>query len=295
MDKIIRINRSMASDMLPERDDGGNKGSFGCLVLLCGSRDMPGAACLSTSAAMRCGVGLAALASVPPVLAAAGPRLWEAVQLRLPETDGGFIAAGADDIVCGFKRGSAILAGCGAGTAQSVRGVISGLIEKSPLPMVIDADGLNCISHDVGQLSKRRGETVLTPHIGEMSRLTGLDIAEIKIRRAECAVHLTEKTGCVVVLKDSVTHVACPDGRVFLLDHPNSGLAKGGSGDVLAGCIGSFLAQGMAAADAAVLGVYVHSGAGFRACERLGRYGMQPGDVIDEIPYVIKELGDQVE
>ena len=293
MEKPVKINRKEVAALLPRRGDAGTKGDFGTLLCVCGSRDMPGAALLSAGAALRCGVGLVALASVPPVLEAARQSLWEAVTLPLPADEQGHISAVGCARILEYRRATALLVGCGLGRSTAGTRLLARLARDDSRPIVIDADGLNALCGALPRFDPGR-PAVLTPHMGEMARLTGIDAETLRQDRGGHAAALARQTGAVVVLKDSVTHIAAPDGRLWLLDRPNSGLAKGGSGDVLAGCIAAFLAQGLDAPTAALLGAAVHSRAGARAAERLGKYGMLPRDVIESIPAAIKELEEGI-
>ncbi|MBE6993354.1 MAG: NAD(P)H-hydrate dehydratase [Ruminococcaceae bacterium] len=290
----VRINRKLAFALLPRRDEDGNKGTFGCLLTLCGSRDMTGAAVMSGMAALRCGLGLLAVGAVAPVLQVTKPILWEAVNLPLPETADGRIAPEAAELAVKYTRADAVLAGCGMGRGAGGRALLTSLLEKDGRPMVLDADALNCLADDFPDLRGRAGGVIITPHMGEMSRLTGKTIDELRRDRMGSALAFAREKGVAVVLKDSVTSVAAPDGRCWQLDRPNSGLAKGGSGDVLAGCVGSFLAQGCTPEDAAVLGAAIHSVAGLRAAEQVGKYGMLPRDLLDAIPQVLKEAENTI-
>lgn len=290
MTDCVKVNRKTAAGFLPARDDAGNKGSFGTLLALCGSANMPGAAYLASMAAMRCGVGLLAVGSVPEVLGLAKSSLWEAVYLPLPSTADGRIAAAALDEILSYERATAVLIGCGMGRGDDGRRLAEGLLEKDDRPVIIDADGLNCLAPDFPDLRGRRAPVIITPHMGEMSRLTGRNIEDIKQNRLETALDFSRTKGVITVLKDSVTHITAPDGPAYILDRPNSGLAKGGSGDVLAGCISSFTAQGIEPVRAAALGAVVHSRAGTLAAERMGKYGMMARDVIAALPQAIREL-----
>jgi len=289
MHEPIIVNPKLASALLPARPDSGHKGTFGTLLSVCGSRDMPGAACLSAMAALKCGVGLVMLASVPSVVSVAQNRMLEPIYIPLAEDAGGHIASVNANSLLSLPRPTAILAGCGMGISADTRSLMDSLSENSPLPMVIDADGLNSLKDNIRSLRARKAGTVLTPHLGELASLIDKDRAAVINDPCESAELLHKISGAVIAAKSSATNIVSHNAR-YLLDAPNSGLAKGGSGDVLAGCIASFLAQGLPAEDAAVLGVYVHSAAGRRAADRLGRYGMLPSDIINEIPYILKEL-----
>ena len=287
------VNHKLAVSLLPHRRDDGNKGSFGTLLSICGARDMPGAALLSGQAALRCGVGLLALAAPESVRRAAAITLPEAVQLPMSTgRDGLMTPEGFDRKITGFTRARAILFGCGIGRGPSVNSLLVQLLRKDNHPMVMDADGLFALGQVMPKGAFDR-PVVLTPHMGEMARLTGQDIPYIKEHRIECACALAEARNAVVVLKDCITLIAAPDGRIWLLDAPNGGMAKGGSGDVLAGCIASFLAQGLAPEEAACLGVFIHSRAGALAARKYGKTAMLPRDILECIPAAIMELEPQ--
>ena len=285
-----KVNHPFSKSLLPRRDDTGNKGSFGTLLSICGARDMPGAALLSGQAALRCGVGLLALAGPESVRRAAAVVLPEAVQLPMEENREGLMTAEYyERSIAGYTRAKAILFGCGIGRGASVGGILTRLLNRDSRPMVIDADGLFALQQSNPRAVFDR-PVVLTPHMGEMARLTGWDIPYIKEHRADCARALAREKNAVVVLKDHITLIAAPNGRTWLLEAPNSGMAKGGSGDVLAGCIASFLAQGLPAEQAACLGVWIHSRAGALAARKYGRTAMLPRDILESIPAAILEL-----
>ena len=284
------VNKNLCRTLLPLRAETGNKGTFGTLLALCGSRDMPGAALLSGQAALRCGVGLLALAAPESVLRSAAMAMPEAVHLPMEtDRDGLMTTEWFSKHVVGYSRANAVLFGCGLGRGSAANTLCTRLLRQDTRPLVIDADGLFALSQTMLHGTFDR-PVILTPHIGEMARLTGLDISYIKEHRAQCACDLAQARRCVVVLKDYVTVIAAPDGRSWLLDRPNSGMAKGGSGDVLAGCIAALLAQGLPAADAAILGVYLHSRAGELAANRYGTHAMLPRDVIEHLPAAWLEL-----
>ncbi len=285
-----KVNHNLAISLLPHRDDAGNKGTFGALLAVCGSRDMPGAALLSGQAALRCGIGLLALAAPESVRRAAAIAMPEAVQLPMEEDAEGLMTTSLfTRSIAGFSRAKALLFGCGVGRGPSANALLTQLLQNDSRPLVIDADGLFALGQVMPHGAFDR-PVILTPHMGEMARLTGQDISYIKENRVSCACNLAKARDCVVVLKDHNTLIAAPDGQTWLLDAPNSGMAKGGSGDVLAGCIASFLARGMAPAKAAVLGVYVHSRAGALAAARYGKTAMLPRDILAEIPSAVMEL-----
>ena len=187
-------------------------------------------------------------------------------------------------------RTTACLVGCGLGTSREAQKLVVYLLARSKAPMVIDADGLNAIAAEPEMLSKAQAPLVLTPHPGEMARLLKTTVQDVQRHRLEYAKEFAVKQRLVLVLKGNKTVVACPDGKVYINTTGNPGMAKAGSGDVLAGIIGAFLAQGMAPEQAAAGGVYLHGLAGDRCAERLSQIGMTAPDLIEELPALFLEL-----
>ena len=266
-----------------------NKGSYGRLLLVCGSERFRGAAALAARAALFSGVGIAELASVGPVLSAVAAKLDECIFLPLKTgEEGGIDGCESGRIAESSYHSSATLAGCGMGNTSDTQSIISALI-MTERPLVLDADGLNalCGNHESMKLiEKRSAPLIITPHIGEMSRLSGLSIAEIKKAPQKTALGFAEKYGCITVLKDNVTYIASPDGRLTVSTLGNPGLARGGSGDVLAGTIAGLTAVmaskkggafcGSDAYDAAVAGVWLHGSAANLCRDENGEITMLP-------------------
>jgi hydroxyethylthiazole kinase-like uncharacterized protein yjeF len=274
---------------LPARDERGNKGTFGTLTAVCGSVPYRGAAVLAVSAALRCGVGIVRLAAPECVVAACAAQVCECIFLPLPDCPDGLPLPGqALEAMERAAAGStALLLGCGLGNSARTRSIVEWAAEHTEgIPVLLDADALNCMQGDIKPLEKLGARATITPHVGEFSRLTGLGIGEIKENPAGSASEFASRLGCTVVLKDFVTHIASPDGEVLRCGAPNSGLAKGGSGDVLAGITASLLAQGVPPKLAAAAGCALHAEAARRASERLTRRAMLPSDIIAELPGV---------
>lgn len=263
--------------MLPERKSHSNKGSFGKLLLIAGNINMAGAACLAGRAAYAMGCGLVRIVSPE------GNR--QIIQSTLPEAilttytdqnDMTFLMEAvkwADSIVCGPGIGT------GPVSAQLVRCVV----QNAEVPVLMDADALNLISAEICVLQKQHADMIMTPHIGEMSRLTGQSISYIQSELLEVAEAFARQYNVVCVLKDERTVTSLPDGQKFLNLSGNDGMATAGSGDVLSGMIGSLLAQGMSPFDAAPLGVYLHGKAGDVMIKETGRYGLMASDLIEGV------------
>ncbi|MBT3362265.1 MAG: NAD(P)H-hydrate dehydratase [Chloroflexi bacterium] len=281
------------ADALPDRPTNANKGTFGRLMAVAGSINYVGAAYLACEAAMRTGTGLVTLATAKSLQPMLTTNLIETTYLPLPESEQGIIAADAAAVVDQALDGyDALLVGCGLGQHDSVARFIDGLLLSSSIkiPLVIDADGLNTMSQTENWWQKLNGDVVITPHPGEMSRLTGLTVEQIQSDRIEIARKYAKQWNVVVVLKGAHTLVASPDGNVKLSAVANSGLASAGTGDVLAGCIAGLLAQGLDVSDAAVCGVYLHGQAGETVASELGEAGMIASDLLPALPLVIRDV-----
>lgn len=280
-------------ELLPLRDAYAHKGTYGRLLNVSGSARYRGAAGLSTEAALRAGAGIACLASVEPVLAAVAASQREPVFCPLPQNEAGSISRLSLEVLQKeLCNATAVLAGCGMSNCADTQSVVSFLLSQAKCPLVLDADGLNVLAGRIDILRTATcSEVIITPHIGEMARLTGKTAEEVRQDPIGCAADFAMKNGCVVVLKEADTVVASPAGEVFLNTTGNPGMATGGSGDVLAGIIASFLAQGIAPLDAAKCAVYLHGACGDAAAEEKGEYGLLPGDLISFLPTLLRSAG----
>ncbi|MGI5856196.1 MAG: NAD(P)H-hydrate dehydratase [Candidatus Merdivicinus sp.] len=290
-DGVTVIRPDLAAHCIPRRREDSNKGDYGRLLDIGGCRNMTGAVILSALAAMRSGVGLVKVATAQPVVPLVGGRLLECIHHSLPTAgDGSISVDAADELREQSRWATAVLVGCGLSVTEDTKLLVEDLIASSCRPLVIDADGLNCIASNPDMLLKAHVPVILTPHMKEMSRLTGLPVEVVKARRFDVAAQFASKYGVTVVLKDANTVIATPKGERYLSDNGNAGMAKGGSGDVLAGIIASLLAQGAPTVSAAVAGVYLHAAAGDMAAQNLTQYAMLPSDLIDELPYVFRSF-----
>ena len=270
---------------LRQRSKSAHKGTNGTLLSICGSYGMAGAAILSGSAALRSGVGIlrsAVPASIYPIVA---NKLTEAVFIPLKESTDGLISINEFDRLQAeiLGRCSAILIGCGLGTSNDMTELVSALISTSTKPIVLDADGINSIVPNIDVLRQAMAPVIITPHPGEMARLTGTDIMTVQRSRYHTAKNFAAEYGCTVILKGANTIIAFPDGNAYVNLNGNNGMAKGGSGDLLAGMAASFLAQGMSDDEAAINAVYYHGLAGDKCAERLTPRTMLPTDMLEEL------------
>lgn len=277
------ITREYVAAHLPPRTADSHKGTYGTLLTVCGSYGMAGAALLCARGALRSGVGLLRAAvpqSVYPLLVEAIP---EAVFAAVPEQEGCFSAAAIPVLTDALAAAEAVVVGCGMGRGEGQTAVVRHILAHSTVPVILDADGINAVTPHILSEEARSAPLILTPHPGEMARLTGRSVAEVQADRVAVACRLAQAANAVVVLKGHRTVIASPDGTVMENPTGNPGMATGGSGDVLAGIIGSLAAQGLPPYAAAVCGVYLHGMAGDVAAAKHSQHGMLPTDIIEEL------------
>jgi hydroxyethylthiazole kinase-like uncharacterized protein yjeF len=273
-----------------ERPDT-HKGNRGHLLVLAGSTGKTGAATLAATAALRGGTGLVTLGIPEGLNAIMEVKLTEAMTVPLAQTGEGSLALRAREEIEGLFPGKSALAiGPGLSTHPETVALVRHLVAHCPLPMVIDADGLNALAGALGVLDGRKAETLLTPHPGEMGRLVGLSSAEVQGDRLGVATRFSRDHGCWLVLKGARSLVSGPDGRVYVNPTGNPALASGGSGDVLTGLIGGFLARGWPMERAGLAGCYLHGLAADRLARRMGSFGVLAGELPDVVPLLMEAL-----
>lgn len=270
-----------------------HKGTFGRLVGFAGSLCYNGAAYMCASSALRSGVGLYFAASPVSAVKIIAAGLHEAVYVPLPETPDGFVdvdSAVLEEIVLPkFDMASAVIVGCGLGNSENTRRLTEFVIRRAACPVIIDADGINSIAGNIDVLKERTGDTILTPHPLEFSRITGLSVAQIQSDRLNAAKRFAQEYGVTLLLKGADTVIAAPDGRVCVNARACSGLSKGGSGDVLTGIIGAFTAQGVEPFRSACAGAYCHWKAADILCARMPAESILPTDIIAALPEVYSQ------
>lgn len=274
---------------LPRRARDAHKGSFGRVCILGGSVGFSGAPVLAARAAVRTGAGLVTLEVPAPIWPVAAQKLDVAMPYPLPAGgDGALALDAAEPALSRIDASDAALIGPGLSRSGAAGDVVRAILSCTERPVVLDADGINALEGHIDVLDARRGTaTVLTPHDGEFARLGG-DLSggdRLGAARAFAAAH-----GCVLVLKGHRTITAFPDGMAFLNTTGNPGMAKGGSGDVLAGMIAALMAQGLPLRQAVPAAVCLHGQAGDLAAEEFGEYGMSPTDLIEKIPLTTKRF-----
>lgn len=292
-DRHLLVDAAVAAPLLPPRPATGHKGTFGHLLVVAGSTGKAGAAAMTGEGGLRSGAGLVTVACPAGVQSALAIKLTEAMTEPLPEVDGALSLQALAALQGLAEEKSALALGPGLGQADETFALVRRLLRESSLPLVLDADGLNAVVGHLAVLRERPpGSAVLTPHPGEMARLTGSTVAEVEADRVGVAREFAHRHRVVLVLKGARTVIALPDGRVRLNGSGNPGLASGGMGDVLTGLIGGLLAQGLSPGDAAVLGVYLHGRAADRLQSTQGNAGMLATDLLRELPATRKELAD---
>ena len=266
------------------RPDDSNKGTLGSLLCICGSYGMAGAAIMAGKAALRCGIGLLKIAVPKSIYPVCATNILESVYYPLEETSNGVISSKNTDFLLEMcEKSSAVVIGCGLSVCDDTKNLVQSVITNCEKPLVIDADALNCICNKPEILKNLKAPAIITPHPGEMARLLHSTPKTVNSNRENTAIDFAKKFGVVTVLKGAGTIIASPDGEVYINHTGNSGMATGGSGDVLSGIIGSLLAQGASPINATAAGVFLHGTIGDLAAEKLGKISMLPTDMIDMI------------
>ena len=284
----VAVTEEMIWSRLKPRDPHANKGTYGRLLIVAGSACYRGAASLAALGALRSGAGIVTVASTERVIAAAAAKLYECTYLPLPETAEGSIRFSWEQSAFQqlLRRANACLIGCGMTNCPDTAAWVNAFLSEAKGRLILDADALNAIRGNAETLTQAACTPIITPHVGEMSRLTGCGIDEIKQKPGKIALEIATHLHTVTVLKDSVTYIALPSGILYRNTTGNAGLAKGGSGDVLAGIISGLTAQGLSAEDAAVCGVWLHGKAADLLSSRHAQYSMLPS----ELPEVLCEI-----
>ena len=289
--RLKLMTHDWARSALPERPADSHKGTFGRAMIVAGSRNFLGAAHLAATAAGRVGAGLVTIAIPESLVSSVAPSAIEPTFLPLPESGAGIVSANAAGMILDSLDGySGLLVGCGLGQANETRRMVGRLLlSGAELPStVVDADGLNALSRMIPEWREHwPSRAILTPHPGEMARLTGESTESSRLDSALEAAASWNKT---VVLKGANTVIAHPDGSAMLSPFANPALATAGTGDVLAGAIAGLLAQGASLEDASQLGVYLHALAGERVSKELGDTGVLASDLLPALPRAIRDL-----
>ena len=282
MSQPIILNLKTVLQMLPTRTPESHKGSYGKVLAVCGSSPYRGAAVLSVMGALRTGAGLVTLAAPECVVSAAAARVPEAI----------FLADAAQErILEEVSRSEVCLLGCGLSADADTAQLAKKALDASMGVVVLDAGALCSLADDISAITAfaQSQPLIVTPHPGEMARLCRCSVEDIEKERTSCALDFAHSTGAITVLKGHETLIACPDGTLYENHTGNAGLARGGSGDILAGMIAGLAAQGMSAEHAAASGVFLHGLSADRCAVRLSMQGMLPSDILTDLCNIFLE------
>ena len=275
----------------PRHAPGAHKGNFGHVLVIAGSAGYTGAAYLTSQAAALSGSGLVTLAigkSIYPIMA---EKLTEVMVRPFIETKDASLSLLAEKDLVAFSAKCDVLAiGPGISQNKETQDLVRNLIGRLDKPVVLDADGINACAGRLDAIKNAKAKLVLTPHVGEMARLTGKDASEVEKARKDVALAFASEYNTVLVLKGHNTIVAAPNGDVYVNETGNVGMASGGTGDVLTGMIASFIGQGCEPFTAAVLGTYFHGLAGDMAVKEKGTLSLIATDLLNKLPEALKTL-----
>ncbi len=269
---------------IPVRKNHSNKGSYGKVLLAAGQKNMAGAAFFSGKAAYLTGAGLVRIFTEEPNRMILQELLPEAVLTAYEGRE-----ALEELLAKALSWGTVIAAGPGLGVGKSAEIIVRFILKQAKVPVILDADGLNVLAEHLGWLKEAEVPVIVTPHLGEMARLTKKSIPEIQKHLLQAAREFAAEYDVICILKDARTVTAWPNGRAYLNTSGNHGMATAGSGDVLTGILAGLIAQGMEPEQAAVTGVYLHGAAADKQAEHTGTYGMMARDILDGIGMVLKE------
>ena len=293
LDTRILLEDSDATGVYRKRSLTSEKKDFGKIFNFAGSLSMPGAAALSSLAALKTGCGLIKLGIPMNISSSISTVYPEIMTIPLGYAQPGFTSMLAEkDVIKGYRWSDAVLVGPGLSVHPETKKVIKRLLQKLEpgKPVVLDADALNTLAEVPDMLHDFKSEIIITPHNGEMARLCQMSKELFLLNRLDITVQKAIEWKCCIVLKGTPTLIACPDGKVMIHVNKNPGLSKGGTGDVLAGIIVSLLGQKISPDKAAVTALFIHSKAGQLATEKMGEASVLPSDVVTEIPAAVKYL-----
>jgi NAD(P)H-hydrate epimerase len=287
--RLFETEPDDVTGLLPTRSRTSHKGTYGHVLVLAGSPGKSGAAVLTARSALRAGAGLVTMAVPESAHDVVKKQLAEAMTVKLPDDGNGKLGPSALPALLAALRGKSVLvAGPGLIPHPGLTKLLTALFAGSDLPVVLDADGLNTFGRGLVKLGNPLRRMILTPHPGEMGRLLGISTAAVQADRIGAARSLSDKTSSMVILKGAYSVIALPSRDTWLNPTGNPAMATAGMGDVLTGLLGALLAQGVSAERAAVAGTFFHGLAGDRVAGDLGPRGILAGDLIDELPGVLR-------
>ncbi|MCD8005890.1 MAG: NAD(P)H-hydrate dehydratase [Oscillospiraceae bacterium] len=290
VDKYVAVG--LMRENIQSRPVNSHKGTFGRLLSIVGSDRYPGAAAISAMSALRSGVGLMSVCTTERSAISLASNVKECTLFPCHSDEDGFIRPTEHElegILELINASDAVLIGCGLGTNLGAMAVLEAVIENANCPIIIDADGINLVSRRIEFLRKAKTDVILTPHPAELSRLSHVDTKTAVSNRYEIAKKLSEEYGVTVVSKSCSTLIVSPE-ESYVTMFGNNGLSKGGSGDMLAGLIGSFTAQGKKPVTAGILGAYAMGASCEEVSKRLSCTGMLASDIISYLPELFKNF-----
>lgn len=283
-ENYFTLGKNDLNSLIPKRRTDANKGDFGKALILAGSYNMSGAAYFAVRGAVEAGAGIVYAGFPDKIYSALAPRLSEPLILPMESDNNGRFSPRALKKIYEYMNKSSVIAiGPGIGVDKNTAVLSEFVLLNSKNPVIIDADGINNVSLNKDILVRSKCDIIMTPHPGEMSRLTSKSISEIQSDRILSAKSFAEQYGVTLVLKGANTVVASPDGRIFVNSAGNPGMARGGSGDVLTGIITALVSRGLSSFDASCAGVYIHSLAGDYVKNRYGENSVTPTRVLDSL------------
>ncbi|MBA4348461.1 MAG: bifunctional ADP-dependent NAD(P)H-hydrate dehydratase/NAD(P)H-hydrate epimerase [Thermodesulfovibrio sp.] len=302
--KVDLIEKEFITGLIPQRPKYSHKGDYGHVLVVAGSKGKTGAALMTAKACMRSGAGLVTIGVPESLMNVFQRRVTEEMTLPLPDDGRGMLSANSINTILDFasKKADVVAVGPGIGVSSDTEKIVVELVKKSPLPIVIDADGINCLKGRRSVLKNAKSPVILTPHPGEMARLLSQKSgdrsqkSEVELRkeieqdRINMAVSFAKGTGTYVVLKGVPTIVSVPEGNAYINTTGNPGMATAGSGDVLTGIIASLMGQGLNPVDASILGVYLHGLAGDIAAKKKGEHSLIASDIINSLPAAFSDI-----
>ena len=283
-ENYFTLDKNDLNSLVPKRRNDANKGDFGKALIIAGSYNMSGAAYFAVRGAVEAGAGIVYAGFPDKIYSALAPRLSEPLILPMESDNNGRFSPRALKKISEYMNKSSVTAiGPGVGVDRNTAVLSEFVLSNSKNPVIIDADGINNVSLNKDILVRSKCDIVMTPHPGEMSRLTGKSISEIQSDRISCAKNFAEEYGVTLVLKGANTVIASPDGRIFVNSAGNPGMARGGMGDVLTGVITALVSRGLSVFNASCAGVYIHSLAGDYVRKNYGENSVTPTRVLDSL------------
>ncbi len=288
---LFTVNTEEVKTFFNKRESVSHKGTYGTVLVIGGSYEMPNAPYFASQGAVNSGAGLVKVAFPSVMYSAIAPKTYEQTLVPLESNKSGRISQNATKrIEKELKKCSCVLVGCGMGRDEDTKAVIEFVIRTSEVPIILDADGINCIKNNIDIIDTAKAPVILTPHPKEMSRLAGITVEEIQENRGAVVQSFTKAHNSVLVLKGASTLVGCTEyDDMYVNSSGNPGMATGGSGDVLGGIIASFVSQGVDAFRSAIAGVYIHGKTGDIVTKKYSMMGNTPSLILQELPRV---LGD---